>query len=267
MAFIRERGNVIDYEIPVTGNLKDPNFHLSDVIFDLLGNIFTKPPAVPYIMEVKNIETEIEKTLTLKWMMRQNTFLPVQEKFIEKMADFLIKNKDASITFNPYHYAIKEKEYILFYEAKKKYFLVINNKNSNTFSAEDSAIVNNMSVKDSLFVLYLNRQIKDSLLFTIQEKCATIIDSSFVNAKFNQLIKERETAVKSYFKKRELANRITISKNENIIPYNGFSHYKIEYHGEIPESLIKAYNDMNELNNEAPRKKYKQQRNKNEKML
>ena len=43
MTFIRERGNVIDYEIPITGNLKDPKFHLSDVIFDLLGNIFVKP--------------------------------------------------------------------------------------------------------------------------------------------------------------------------------------------------------------------------------
>ena len=67
MAFIRERGNVIDYEIPITGNLKDPDFHLSDVIFDLLGNIFIKPPTTPYIFQVKNIETEIEKSLTLKW--------------------------------------------------------------------------------------------------------------------------------------------------------------------------------------------------------
>ena len=103
-------------------------------------------------MEVKNIETEIEKTLTLKWKMRQNSLLPVQEKFIEKMADFLIKNPDASITFYPQHYAIKEKEYILFFEAKKKYFLITNNKNAQSFNAEDSAKVDNMSVKDSLFV-------------------------------------------------------------------------------------------------------------------
>jgi len=267
MAFIRERGNVIDYEIPVTGNLKDPNFHLSDVIFDLLGNIFTKPPAVPYIMEVKNIETEIEKTLSLKWMMRQNRLVPVQEKFIEKMADFLIRNQDASITIYPQLYAIKEKEYILFFEAKKKYFLVINNKNSNSFNAEDSAMVNNMSVKDSLFVLYLNRHIKDSLVFTIQEKCAMIIDSSYVNDKFMQLNKERERVISAYFKKRGVDKRIRIAKNEYVKPYNGFSFYKIEYNGEIPESLIKAYQEMNELNNEAPRKKYKQERRKNESRL
>ena len=267
MAFIRERGNVIDYEIPITGNLKDPDFHLSDAIFDLLGNIFIKPPSTPYIMEVKNIETEIEKTLTLKWMMRQNILLPVQEKFIEKMADFLIRNQDASIIFYPQHYAIKEKEYILFFEAKKKYFLVLNDKNDQTFNAEDSANVENMSVKDSSFVLYLNSHIKDSLIFTIQEKCTMIIDSSSVNAKFNRLIKERETAFISYFKKKGVDKQIEISKSEFVIPYNGFSFYKIEYHGEIPESLIKAHQEMNELNNEAPRKKYKQERKKNERRL
>ncbi len=267
MALVRERGNVIDYEIPITGNLKDPDFHLSDVIFDLLGNIFTKPPATPYIMEVKNIETEIEKTLSLKWMMRQNRLLPVQEKFIEKMGDFLIRNQEASITFYPKQYAIKEKEYILFFEAKKKYFLAINKKNGHSFNAEDSAKVNNMSVKDSLFVIYLNRHIKDSLVFTIQEKCSSIIDSSTVDIKFNQLVTARETAIKSYFKNRGVDKRIKISQNEYVIPYNGFSFYKIEYHGEIPESLIKAYQEMNELNNEAPRKKYKQERKKNERKL
>ncbi len=183
MAFIRERGNVIDYQIPITGNLKNPDFHVSDVIFDLLGNIFIKPPSTPYIFEVKNAEAEIEKALTLKWTTRQNSLLPEQEKFIDNMAEFLSKNPDASITVYPQYFALKEKEYILFFEAKKKYFLATNNKNSHSLSAEDSVSVDKMSVKDSLFVHYLNRHLKDSLVFTIQEKCTCIIDSTVINFK------------------------------------------------------------------------------------
>jgi hypothetical protein len=267
MAFIRERGNVIDYEIPIKGDLKNPKFLLSDVIFDLLGNIFIKPPETPYILTVKNIEAEIEKTLTLKWMTRQASLIPSQEKFIEKMAEFLSKNPDASITVNPQQYALKEKEYILFFEAKKKYFLVMNNKNASSFSIEDSAIVDIMSVKDSAFIHYLNLQIKDSLIFTIQEKCTSIVDSSVINTKFHQLIKDREHAFNLIFSKKDVANRIKISKSEFIVPFNGFSFYKIEYQGEIPESLIRAYKEMNELNNEAPRKKYKHDRKKYETRL
>jgi hypothetical protein len=260
MTFIRERGNFIDYEIPITGNLKDPKFHLSDVIFDLIGNIFVKPPSTPYIVYVKNVENEIEKSITLNWETRHNSILPAQGKFIENMADFLVKNPEAFITVYPQQYSIKEKEYILFFEAKKKFFLVTNNKNAQSFNEEDSIKVDEMSVKDSLFVHYLNKQINDSLVFTIQEKCTRIIDSAIINTKFEQLNKERENVFVSYFKKREVEKRVKISTGENVIPYNGFSFYKIEYKGEFPEYLIKAYQQMNELNNEAPRKKFRQKR-------
>jgi hypothetical protein len=260
MTFIRERGNVIDYEIPITGNLKDPKFHLHYVIFDLLRNIFLKAPTTPYGLQVKNIETEIEKSISIKWEYRQNTLLPDQEIFIEKTGDFLLKNPDATINVYPQQYAIKEKEYILFFEAKKKYFLERNNKNSGSFSPEDSERIDKMSIKDSLFIHYLNNKIRDSLIYTVQGKCAGIIDSAFINVRFDQLNKERENAFLLYFKKRGVDNRVKILKGEQVVPYNGFSFYKIEYKGGFPEILIKAYNKMNELNSEAPRKKFKQER-------
>jgi len=261
MTFIRERGNVIDYEIPITGNLKDPKFHLHYVVFDLLRNVFLKAPTTPYRLQVKNVEAEIEKSISLKWETRQTAILPDQGKFIEKMGDFLLKNTDATIEVYPYQFARKEKEYILFFEAKKKYFMALNNKSSGSFSTQDSDKVDKMSVKDSLFTLYLNKHEKDSLVFTVQEKCTGIIDSAFVNSKFDQLNKERENAFIHYFKIKGVDNRVKILKGEQVVPYNGFSFYKIEYKGEFPESLMKAYHNMNELNNEAPRKKFKQERN------
>jgi hypothetical protein len=263
MAFVRESGNVIDYEIPITGNFKNPKFHLQDVVFDLLRNIFVKPPTTPYRFQVKNAETEIEKSLTLKWKMRQCSILPTQEKFVEKMADFLVKNPKASITVYPKQYALKEKEYILFFEAKKKYFLLTHNNNARSFKKEDSLEVDKMSVKDSLFVHYLNNKIKDSLIFTIQDKCEMLIDSVIINAKFEQLIKERKNAFIFYFKERQVEKRVKISASEDVIPYNGFSYYKIEYEGEFPESLIKAYRKMSELNDEAPRKIFEEEHTKN----
>lgn len=260
MTFVRERGNLIDYEIPITGNLKDPKFHLSNVIFDLIGNIFIKPPSTPYLIHIKNVENEIEKSVTLKWEMRQSTILPAQGKFIENMADFLVKNPASFITVYPQQYSIKEKEYILFFEAKKKYFLVTSNKNDQSFNEEDSLKVDKMSVKDSLFAHYLRKQINDSLVFTIQEKCTRIIDSAIVNSKFEQLNKGREFAFLGYFKSRGVEKRVKIFNGENVIPYNGFSFYKIDYEGKFPESLIKAYQQMNELNNESSRKKFQQER-------
>ena len=121
MAFIRERGNVIDYEIPITGNLKNPKFHLHDVVVDVIKNIFIKPPSTPYRAEVKSIEEAIEKALTVKWEMLQWELTPHQEKFVKKISGFLKDNPDATLTVHPIEYVSKEREHILFFETKKKY--------------------------------------------------------------------------------------------------------------------------------------------------
>jgi len=267
MFFIRENSNVIDYEIPITGNLKNPNFHLKDIIFHILRNIFVKPATTPYRIEVKSIENEIEKSLTLNWQMRQNSLLPQQERFVNKIVNFLKHNPEASIAVYPKIYAEKEKEYILFFEAKKRYFLLTKDKNIRVLSKDDSLKVDIMSVKDTLFVHYLNKKVGKIMLFTSQQKCNKLIGSAFVNTKFKQLNKERKDAFMLLFKKKDVEKRVKIYSGENSIPYNGFSFYKINYKGDLPKPLINAYRQMNELNNEGPRKRFKKEREKNKSVL
>lgn len=261
MSFVRERGNVIDYEIPITGNLKNPKFHLHDVIMDLLTNIFVKPATTGYRFEVKNLESTIEKSLTLKWNLRQKSLLSSQEKFVNEMVDFLKDNPDASISVYPILYADREKENILFFEARKKYFLL--SKNEHLLSEDDSDLVNNLSVRDSSFVRYLNKQVGGNMMFTIQEKCNKYVGPALVDSKFKQLNKEREDALIAVFKKKSVDNQVKFYPGENTIPYNGFSFFKIVYKGEFPKAILKAYQKMNEFNDVAPRKKYKKERKQN----
>ena len=267
MAFVRERGNVIDYEVPISGNLNDPKFHLRDVIVDVLKNIFVKPATTTYRMQVKNTEIEIEKSLTLTWDMRNSTLNSKQEKFVERMAEFLEKTPNASISIVPQVYSLKEKEYILFFEAKKKYYLMTNKMNEQSLSESDFENIDKMSVKDDQFVKHLNKVLKDSMMFTIQEKCSSYISSSIVDSEYKNLNEKRKNTFINYFKKENVESRLKIAQANTVIPYNGFSFYKIEYKGELPKSLLNAYNDMNQLNNESPRRKYKTVRLKNKELL
>jgi len=265
MAFVREQGNVIDYQIPITGDLNDPKFHISDVIFDAIKNIFVKPVTTAYRMEVKTVETKIEKSLSLNWEMREATLGPTEERFVKSMVAFLNKNPDATIRVTPQYFEQKEKEYILFYEAKKKYFaeqhnLVNTLKTPLNIDQDDSLKINKMSIKDPIFLRFLNSKVKDSLIFTIQEKCAQLVDQNLIEKKYQQLKKAREKRFMAHFKDKGLDKRIKIEKVENIVPYNGFSYYKIDYEGEFPEFLLKAYQKMNKLNNAPPRKKFKEKR-------
>ncbi|HTB32657.1 MAG TPA: DUF748 domain-containing protein [Bacteroidia bacterium] len=262
MAFVRERSDVIDYQIPVTGNLKNPKFHLHDVFFGILNNIFVKPPTTPYRLEVRNLENEIEKSFAFKWQMRHSTMTDLQKNFIGKMADYMAKNPSESMVISPLLYAAKEKEYILFFEAKKKYYLFRHPEKVQNFSEADSEYVDKMSVKDSSFVHYLNKFLPQSPIFTIQDKCSNLISPALVDTRLNQLNKARENAFMAYFKEKGMGNRVKFNAPQNIIPYNGFSYFKIDYKGELPDYLVKDYRKIDELNTEVPREKYEKERDK-----
>ena len=168
MFLVRERGNVIDYEVPILGDLNDPKFKIRDVIFDALENLFVKPITTAYRYEVSNLETEIEKSLTLKWEMRNSFHTKSQETFLKRMAEFLHDNPKAYIVVQPQLYELKEKEYILFYEGKKKYYMNLYGKTKHTYFEEDSLLVEKLSIKDPKFIKYLNGHVHDSLEFTVQ---------------------------------------------------------------------------------------------------
>lgn len=262
MAFIRERGNVIDYNVPITGSLKDPKFHFRDIIFDVLKNIFVKPATTGYRFEVKDIEQQVEKSLNLKWKMRQSDLLTKEDDFVHTIANFLAETPEASIVVQPVQYEEKEKELIMFYEAKKKFYLARKNKKSSDMTAEDSTKIEEMSVKEGPFVAYLNKQVKDSMLFTVQKKCYEWIGDKAIQEGYDNLRKRRAAAFLKYFTENGTANRVTMKKDDTGIPYNGFSFYQISYKGEIPEYLREAYEDLETLNEKNPRKKYTKERKK-----
>ena len=83
-----------------------------------------------------------------------------------------------------------------------------------------------------------------------------------LNRELNQLMEFRKTVFMEAFKKANLEKQISFQKETDVIPFNGFSFYKIAYKGEFPSFLMKAYNDMQQLNEEPPRKKFKKDREK-----
>lgn len=256
MAFVRERGNVIDYKIPITGDLKNPKFHIKDVVFDLLKNIFIKPPTTGYGFEIRNTESRVEKFMALTWKLRQSKLDDDQDKFINKIVSFLDKSPVAHITIQPFEFTEKEKEYILFFEAKKKFYLAHNGKKSAALSEEDSTNIERISVKDSAFILYVNKHVKDSMIFTMQGKCSLLIGKGVLNKKLHQLEKTRKERVMNYFKEKYIEKQVHFLEKESVTPRNGFTYYKINYKGEIPEDLKEAYEKLNEIDSEPPRDKY-----------
>ncbi|MCD6066141.1 MAG: hypothetical protein K0S33_967 [Bacteroidetes bacterium] len=262
MPLIREQSNVIDYEIPITGKLKKPKLHPKDAIIDFLKNIVINPATTPYRMEVRKTEKEIEKAQTLHWETGQVELSKGQKKFVNRAAEFLEENPAAHIYVYPIEYTDKEKEHILFFEAKKKYYLLVNKMKYSDFTEKDSIRVTEIALRDSFFMKQLERCCNKSLDYTIQAKCTTYIGKGLVEKKYARLQKQRRNAFIACFKENNSDKQVKMQVAKKDIPYNGFSYYKIKYKGEIPENLAEAYEKMNDFNNEAPRVKYKNKRKK-----
>jgi len=262
MSFVRDRGNVIDYEVPITGNLKHPNFHLGDVITDMIKNIFVKPVTIPYSMTVKKAEEKIEKSLMVKWQMNQRLLTNHQLKFIKNIAKFLKDHPGTSLVVHPVEYESKEKEHILFFEAKKKYFLITHNKKIKDFTEKDSLEVSTMSAKDHSLVKYISRNLSDTVMFTLQEKCINFVGNEVVNKSFARLINERKISFRSSFVENGTESQVKIKAGKNSIPYDGFSYFRLDYPNGMDDKLLKAFEKMQELNSETPRKKYLKERKK-----
>jgi hypothetical protein len=100
------------------------------------------------------------------------------------------------------------------------------------------------------------------MLFTIQEKCLAYVGKSSINDtgnylaegrkkidfQFTRLVNERERQFRSFFKETSTGSRIRFNKEDDRVPFNGFSFYKIDYKGDIPKKLKKAYMQMNDIN-------------------
>ena len=259
MAIVRERGNVIDYQIPISGNLKDPKFHFRDVIFDVLKNVFVKPATTPYRFEVRDVERAVEKSLTVTWNTRQTVLRESQSKYVRKIANFLKDSVDANITVDPLVFEAKEKEYIMLFEAKKKYFLQAKKKGP-VLSEEDSLKVEEMSVKDEGFRKYIDARQEDSMLYTIQQKAYHVVGDEIIQKRYNELLEKRKQTLLGYFKETGTDGRVKFKKITETVPYNGFSTFVMSYKGSIPEDLKKANEDLEELNSEKPRDKYEEKR-------
>ncbi|HLP51491.1 MAG TPA: DUF748 domain-containing protein [Chitinophagales bacterium] len=256
MSIAREAGQVIDYEIPVKGNLRRPEFDLKYVILDVVRNIFIKPPMTPYLMQVKQMEKTVDKMLMVDWDTRRATLNPVEHRFLNAVARHLQQNPEATVKIAPLVYEEKEKEQIAYFEGKKKYYLAFKAKGYKV-TEEDSMVIEQMSTKDPAFIRYLNNLAVDTMMFSTEQKCRYAVGDALIEARFQQLNKARQQAFLSVFKENQTSAQVKFIKPEMGVPFNGFSRYKIDYNGDIPERLQNAYEAIEEANMKAPRKKHK----------
>ena len=260
LAFVRERGNVMSYSIPIKGNLNAPGFSIWDPVFDALKNMIIKPPTVPYGLLVTHVENKLEQWINLKWETHSARLRPNSERSMKQLSQFLKDNPNARIAIQPEIFEDLEKETIAIYEAKKAFFLLHHPKARRNFSESDSLSVEKTEIDSKDFQNYLTDRITDPLLFTTQHKSLNVLGEDRVNREYAQLSRNRRRTFLSWFQEGNQTARIRFSPDTKQQPFNGISLYKIRYEGVRSEKLTALYERYQNLNDDLPRKKFQKKR-------
>jgi hypothetical protein len=174
----------------------------------------------------------------MEWNPMQTKMDEDQIDQLQKISRYMFFHPKSNLTITPTYFENLEKETILFYEAKKRFYLSLYQRKLSEFTSDDSIAVTQLSIKDSAFVHYLDGIVnKDGLEFTVQKKCRKLIGEGNVNKEYNELIASRKKQIMDYFEGKKVIDRVTFDRGESTISASGFSHYDFTYQGEQPNAI------------------------------
>jgi hypothetical protein len=227
--FVRDVDRQIDLSIPITGDLKNPKYHLRSVIIQAVKNLFIKPSLFP-VKQIQSTFSDDNKNYDIvEWPTMQAKMNLVHEAQLRKISRYLLFHPKSHITVVPCYYEEREKEALLFFEAKKRFYFSQTHQSRNLISKSDSASIDRMSVKNPAFIRFLHQESATDKDCSVQAKCYHVIGQAQAEADYKKLNTNRKLYLENFFKERNQSDRLTFGQTVKEIPASGFSHYRLYY--------------------------------------
>lgn len=235
LAILRDNKKNIKLDIPVEGNLDDPKFRISRVIFYAIKNVIIKAATNPFNLLAKLVDGKEEDFKEINYTFLQTALDKEQLKKIEGFIKILEERQGIILELIHYTDIDEEREQLAVKLSKEKYYREKNNF-SDTYILSDTdniavADVNESDTNFSNFILkkleMSGRQIKQDFI----ENCFEYIGKREIQNNLDLLINTRLDNLKQAFiiRNKEYENRVIISNADltNIIVADKRCHFKI----------------------------------------
>lgn len=200
VALLRDKDGNVLIEIPIEGDLDDPKYRLGRVIWQVFKNIIGKAVAAPGKLLAKRTGTNERDLQGLEWSPLQTETDPLILKSLDAIAKVLEATPDMNVQLIREYNIQLEKEELALQEAKKKYLISLGQISAAAgLSQEEKMKIKLVNTNDTLFVSYLNEQVKE--IATNQsptDKSLLFIGNALVEEKLKQIFSDRDSAVTNY---------------------------------------------------------------------
>ncbi len=187
-------GNIV-LDIPVEGDLKDPNYKLAKTIWNILKNLVIKAAQAPVkgVISIVGDKEENLKNVVVSYGLSE--LMPDQKRTLRKMAEPLRINDALDITYTQWIDVQEEVNTMITLEARRIYAEekgLLSKKDQKNEIKKYQALTK-ISVNDSLFNQWLDAKIKkNGIVESPVEKCRRVVDVAVVTAKQKQFAAKRE---------------------------------------------------------------------------
>lgn len=211
LAILRDKKGNVDIDLPVDGNLDDPNYKIKPIVLKLVKNLMVKTISAPVnliggmLRKKDNSEIEIESAYL-------ETDLTKKQQSSFKQINGLLKDKQelmCEIELNTD--TVKEKELLTIREIKKCYAKDILQLDSASF---DRNMDKKIKLTDSLFVKYIDDKIAGRVKSetSIIDKSLVIIGKDKINAFYTSIKNSKVNALNSFINQElsEVKDRVKV---------------------------------------------------------
>jgi hypothetical protein len=211
------KGN-IDLEIPIEGDLNDPEYKIGKAVWKILGNIVTKAVTAPYnlIANAAGGDAELEDLSDFALKHTSANFNEKQKQRLKKVVRGLIAKPELFVTLTQEYDSIVEIEELGTVEARRRYALengLITVADTN--ASEVAMVIDSISTKDSLFVQWLISKTDNNVESNIN-KCIRLIGREELTVLQQRLVLQRQINLVAELDKLQVPRyRYTFSENRS----------------------------------------------------
>ncbi|RXJ76013.1 hypothetical protein CRV03_11040 [Arcobacter sp. F155] len=126
IALLENSDGVIDLELPITGNVDDPQFAIAPIVWKVFTNLIVKAISSPFTLLASVLGIEADEIKSIDFEYGNTTIIASEKEALDNIAKILAKKKRLAINVSPsYHQtydtlAIQDKKFDKFLEKRMK---------------------------------------------------------------------------------------------------------------------------------------------------
>jgi hypothetical protein len=198
VAILRDVNGNINMEIPVSGDLNDPEYKLGKVIWGIVENLLVKAATSPYRLLAQAIDADENDLKAISFDYLSDSLTNRQRRSLTMLGRVLKVKPELRINLHYLPGNTGELDLLAAFEAKKRYILRIDTLREEEPNAAQLKEIEALSINDSAFVNYLNRQLLFEGSLSPIEKCKRYVGRRRLQNRMEAIIDNRKKLVNDY---------------------------------------------------------------------